>query len=313
MPEVGSQKPGVGIKSEGIRLHARLHYRRFNQEYTNYIQKQQGKAIRLPVVQMAEAVIELGTRKPARKGTKTPATAIYVDPCPEWKRWNDYGIGLLEQAQFGPAAMAFRRASELSPENPDLFVNAALAEMRTERYADHERPQLQKAAALLQQALQLPSAADRFPPAILRARYYRALLWRAEGKWKEAQAEFQDLATAYPRDREVQRQLGQTAYTLGNLGGARQAFETILSIDPTDFGAYQFLSPLYAGAGLATEAQRADHLYLLWRDDPRADGIAAKFFTAHPEWGDERVTSHLHGRQNAQRPVLTGLQATPVK
>lgn len=303
--------PELGIKSGGIRLQARLNYRRFNQEYTNYIQKQQQKVVRLPVVLMAEAIVQLGPQKPLRKGV--PAKNISVDPCPEWKRWNDYGIGLLEQAQFGPAAMAFRHASQLAPDDPDLLVNAAIAEMRTERYADHEHPQLQKAATLLQQALQRPSATEQVPAAIWRARYYRALIWRAEGKRQEAFQELQQIASVYPRDREVQRQFAQTAYTEGKLSLSRTAFETILAIDPTDFGAYQFLSPLYAAAGLHTEAQRADKLYLLWRDDPRADGVAAKFFTAHPEWADERVTSHLHGKQNAQRPVLTGLQATPVK
>jgi tetratricopeptide (TPR) repeat protein len=304
MPDIDKGQLGT------ITLRAKLNYRRFNQEYTHYIQKQQKKAVRLPIVLMAEATVQLGTPKPLGK---LPLPPLYVDPCPEWKRWNDYGIGLLEQSQFGLAALAFRYASSLAPGNPDLFVNAALAELRTERYADHERPQLQKAAALLQQALQLPQSAAQNPTAHWRARYYRALIWRAEGKPQEAFQEFQELARLYPRDREVQRQFAQTAYALGNLSLARRAFESIVALDPTDFGAYQFLSPLYTAAGLRTEAQRADTLYQLWREDPRADGIAAKFFIAHPEWADERVPAHWHGKQNAQRPVLTGTQATPVK
>ncbi|MCI0390625.1 MAG: tetratricopeptide repeat protein [Acidobacteria bacterium] len=169
---------------------------------------------------------------------------------PEWKRWNDYGIGLLEQAQYGPAAAAFRRSGELSPNDPDLLVNAAIAEMRTERFAHHERPQLQKAAELIERALQIPPDAIRDPRALWRARYHRALVWRAQDKRREAAEELKQIAAAYPRDREIQRQLAQTLYASGQLASARTAFETILKLDPTDAGAYQFLSPLYLSAGL---------------------------------------------------------------
>jgi tetratricopeptide (TPR) repeat protein len=82
---------------------------------------------------------------PAEAGTTNPNA---------WKRWNDYGIGLLEQSQYGLASTAFRRASELSPADPDLLVNATLAEMHTERFGP-EREQWRKAAALFDRALAL--------------------------------------------------------------------------------------------------------------------------------------------------------------
>jgi Flp pilus assembly protein TadD len=218
---------------------------------------------------------------------------------------------LLDQAQYGPAAAAFRRAGELSPNDPDLLVNAAIAEMRTERFAHHERPQLQKAAELIERALQIPSYAIRDPRALLRARYHRALIWRAQDKRREAAEELKQIAAAYPRDREVQRRLAQTLYASGQLAPARTAFETILKLDPTDAGAYQFLAPLYLSAGLQAEAEFARTKYLLWRDDPRADVIAARFFAAHPEWADERIGSHIHDIRSAQRPILTERHATP--
>lgn len=289
-----------------LTLRAKLNYRRFNQEYTNYIQQQQKKPITAPVVQMAEVALQFGAAKQTR-------TKRSVDPCPEWKRWNDYGIGLLEQSQYGEAAVAFHKASELNPIDADLLVNAALAELRTERYAHHERPQLEKAAALIERALSLPNATLQTSPSIARARFYQSLIWRAQGKRKEAAEVLQQLANAYPRDREVQRQLAQTRYNLGELLAAQFGFEAILKIDPTDFGAYQFLYPLYASAGRNADAQRANELYLLWRDDPRADDIAAKFYAAHPEWAEERIGNHLHGQGAPPRPVLLGPQATPVQ
>jgi Flp pilus assembly protein TadD len=248
----------------------------------------------------AEVTLQVGNQP------KTELQASIAESrIPQWKRWNDYGIGLLEQAQYGAAADAFRHASELAPTDSNLLVNAAIAEMRTERFGP-EREQLKKAGELLNQALKIA-------PDNLRARYYQALVFRGLGMLKEAVAELARVAGEYPRDREVQRQFGQTLYSLGRFPEAQTAFEAILGIDPTDASAYQLLSPIYASDGRKREADRAYSLYLQWRDDPRADVIGARFFAAHPEWAEERVSTHAHGRGSAGRPVLTGLAATPDK
>jgi Flp pilus assembly protein TadD len=291
-----------------LTLRARLNYRRFNQEYINYVLNRQKRLMKIPVVLMAEAEMRVAA-------SGLPPALSRSGPCggtPQWKRWNDYGIGLLEQAQYGPAAAAFRHASELSPNDPDLIVNTAIAELRTERFGI-EREQIHKAAALIDQALQFSQSELRDPRSLWRARYYRALLWRTEGKRREAVEELKLIAAEYPRDREVQRQLAQTRYTLGDLAAARGGFEAILRIDPTDFAAYQFLAPLYLSEGRKAEAERAEKLYLQWRDDPRADAIAARFFAAHPEWADERIGSHVHEIRSSYRPILLGQRAVPDK
>src|SRR5262245_3363359 len=276
-----------------VTLRARVNYRRFNQEYTDYVLKRQQRTLAVPVARMAEAMVKLGAGNPVSSAKLTP----------EWKRWNDYGIGLLEQAQYGAAAEAFRKAAELCPGDPDLVVNAAIAEMRTERFGP-ELEQFRKAEAILGEAL-------RLDPLRHRARFYRALVWRGRGRIREAAEELQLIATAWPRDREVQRQFAQTLYSLGDLGGSRSAFEAVVGLDPTDFLSWQFLTPLYAAAGRKADSERAHALYLKWREDPLAEGIAARFFAAHPQWADERVLSHTHAQDSPRRPVLIGLHATP--
>jgi Flp pilus assembly protein TadD len=219
------------------------------------------------------------------------------------RRWNDYGIGLLEQMQYGPAADAFRRASELNPKDSDLLVNASIAEMRTEQFG-LARDQIGKAAVLLRRAL-------RLNPSDARARFFNALVMRADRKPVAAAGELTKLAQEHPRDREVRRQLGQTLYLLGRMPEARAAFEAIIAIDPNDAGAYQFLSPIYASEGRSEDAARAQKLYLLWRDDPLTDSVAARFFAANPQWADERVWSHSHASDSPPRPTLTGSLAAP--
>ncbi len=246
-----------GDQRPAITLRAAVNYRRLNQEYTNYVLNRQNKRLNVPIVRMAETEIKIAMDGQASVISQI-GSALKI---PEWKRWNDYGIGLLEQAQYGAASPAFRRGSELNPDDPSLLVNAAIAEMKTERFGP-EREQFRKAEELINRALNIPQSAINYPHAITRARYFRALIWRAEGRLKEAAAELKQIACDYPRDREVQRQLAQTLYTLGSLAEARTGFEAVLAIDPTDFAAYQFLSPLYGSEGRKAEAERANGLYL---------------------------------------------------
>ena len=287
-----------------VKLRARVNYRRFIQEYTDYVlQRHNATNLKMPVVEMATAEVELVA--PDQKRNKSGRNTL--TPEQESRRWNDYGIGLLEQAQYGAASEAFRRASELSPKDPDLLINTAIAEMRTERYGP-ERVQLHKALPLLDAALALPPT--QVDPTHARARYFRAIVMRGMGQIQLAADELAKVAAEYPRDREVQRQLGQTLYSLGHIAASRTAFESLLQIDPNDNGAYQFLAAIYLTES-PKEADRAHRLYLLWRDDPLADVFANRFFDAHPEWAEERIAAHTHGDNSKPRPTLTGYFAVP--
>lgn len=279
-----------------LELRARVKYRRFNQEYTNYVLARRSATLVLPVVTMAESSTVIRGGGADAQGAASDGAAA---------RWNDYGIGLLAQSQSSAAADAFRRAFEADPTKADYLINAAIAELRTERWG-WERTQQRKAGDLLDRAL----AVD---PASVRARFYRATVMRAEGRVLEAANEMAAVAREYPRDREVQRQLGQTLATLGRRAEAIEAFEAIAKVDPTDWGAYQFLASLYASEGRSEDAARAQALYRAWRDDPKADVVAMRFYAAHPQWADERTSTHAHGKAAPRRPVLTGAKAAPVE
>jgi Flp pilus assembly protein TadD len=301
--------------SPTLTLRARINYRRLNQNYIDYVLGMRKAQLSIPVVRMAEAEVKLSAQrlaetKPLRTGgVQTHSARMNSDSFDTTsaalnaRRWNDYGIGLLEQAQYGAAAEAFRRASGLDPTDPNPLVSAAIAEMKTERFGP-ERAQLRKAASLIDAALKIN-------PLHARVLYWQALLLRSEGRASEAADELARLADQYPRDREVLRQWGQTLYALGRIAEARVAFEGVIAIDPQDAGAYQFLAPIYASEGRESDAARARNLYLQWRDDPLADPVAARFFSGHPQWAEERVNSHTHGKDSPRRPILTGASAAP--
>lgn len=303
---------------KNVTLRARVNYRRFVQEYTNTVLKQfQAMHLVLPIVKMAETTVKItgikqspktknktdSSLEQVNKVSKVPDDKSVKDEATIWRRWNDYGIVLLEQSQYGAASEAFRKAAELDPKNPDPYISAAIAEMRMERYSP-EQEQVKKAANLIAKALEIK-------PDLPRALFYRAVVWRAQGRVAEAATEFNKLAEAYPRDREVQRQLGQTLFSVGQFGNAKLAFEAIVDIDPTDSGAYQFLASIYASEGRKEDSIRAHQKYLLWRDDPMSDGIASRFFTLNPQWADMRIPYHIYSFHTPVRPVAKGANAAP--
>jgi Cytochrome c554 and c-prime len=91
-----------------VRLRARVNYRRFNQDYIGYVLGRRQSRLTVPIVAMAEAEVKLVPGEVAQQMTASQAEA---------RRWNDYGIGLLEQAQYGAAASAFRQAGHCDPAN----------------------------------------------------------------------------------------------------------------------------------------------------------------------------------------------------
>ncbi len=107
LPDCGLRSLDCGLKGGVVTLRAKLNYRRFNQEYTNYVLTRQRKRMTVPVVIMAETSVNLAfNREPgiAQSAIQTPQS-----PIAEWKRWNDYGIGLYEQTLFGTPPKPFAR------------------------------------------------------------------------------------------------------------------------------------------------------------------------------------------------------------
>lgn len=314
------------VSSSNVILRAKVNYRRFIKEYADYVTDKFKQTMPNPTVEMAQTETSLvienesiinavettkrnKTGKPKKVSKPTKSDNPKTDAAADEKaarekvkllarRWNDYGIGLLGQAQYGLASEAFRQASEIDRTDANLLVNAAIAELQTERYGP-ELVQLGKARELIDKALVIA-------PKNNRAKYYCALVKRSDGKVQEAADILGKIAIEYPNDREVQRQLGQTLYRLGKYDEARQSFLIINRIDPTDAGAYQFLSPLFANLGLSKESEAAQKNYLLWRDDPLADVVANRFYTAHPEWADVRVPGKIYADDSPHRAPLVG-------
>jgi tetratricopeptide (TPR) repeat protein len=291
----------VGVSA--VTLKATVNYRRFIQDYTKFVlDKYEAMHLNIPVTKMVETKVVLQNGKQFENDPKKTEDSAFNEQTA--RRWNDYGISLLEQLQASEAAAAFRTAMNYDPKNPDYPTSAAIAEMRMERYAFDERIQLDKGSELLETAL-------RLSPKFSRALFYKALVLRAGSKNTDAEKILSSLVKEHPRDREIWRQLGLTQYGIMKIGAAKKSFESIIEIDPTDANAWQFLEPIYASENDPEKSETAHRNYLLWRDDPVAETVASNFFKLNPNWMELRNPVHFYGEDSLLRPIAAGSGAAP--
>ena len=122
-----------------VTLTATVRYRRFNQHFVDYAMGK--KEYPQPIIDMATQTrtLKMGENPPAPPG---------AGENPEWMRWNNYGIALLDALQYQASVEAFEQVAALRPNYADAFTNMAVVEISWERY-DDARVNLAKALALL--------------------------------------------------------------------------------------------------------------------------------------------------------------------
>ncbi|MGC9224096.1 MAG: tetratricopeptide repeat protein [Terracidiphilus sp.] len=253
-----------------ISITAKVNYRRFNQHFIDFAMGQQHYP--MPVVEIAART---------RLLTLGGNAAAPPDPAdnPEWMRWNNYGIGLLDAQQYAESARAFERVVQLRPNYADAYTNAAVADYSWQRYGD-ARTHLEKAL--------------RLAPHNARALYYLALIERIQGHPDAAIADLLEVITQFPRSRDAHRELGFSFYQQHKYQEARAEYEEVQAIDPDDLSAHYILSIVYRRLGMRDKAAREAADFADQKDDPTANFYALEFLRTHPEVTAESVPWHIH-------------------
>ena len=258
-----------GASAGPVTLSATVRYRRFDQHFIDF---GLGKRSQQPVIEMASTKCRLAVGENA----PVPAPASVN---PEWMRWNNYGIALLDAQQFGLAKRAFEHVQAMRPDYADARTNVALALILWERYAE--------ALPSLREALMLA-------PDNARALYYLALVERNEGQLPQAVADLEKVTAQFPRSRDAHRELGFSFYQQRNYDLARSEYETVQSIDPDDLSAHYNLSILYRRLGLKDKAREQAAYFADQKDDPTASTVALDYLRKHHEIAQESVPWHTH-------------------
>ena len=253
-----------------LSITARVNYRHLRQSYLNNVFGPDHPLY--PVVELASRTRTLSM------GMNDPTSAARGDN-PDWMRWNNVGIGFLDQQQYSDAIEAFEQVVKLRPDYGDGYVNVGLTYIEWEKYSS-ARPALEK-------ALQLH-------PDYARALYYLALVERREGHPEAEVADLQRVVEKYPQSRDARRELGIAYYQQHCSDDAAAQFEALQAIDPDDVAAHYNLAILYRRKGMKAEAATQAALYATKRIDPAAPTYSLDFLRKHPEISTESVPWHMH-------------------
>ncbi|GAC1656402.1 MAG: multiheme c-type cytochrome [Acidobacteriaceae bacterium] len=270
-----------------VTVTATVRYRRFDQRFMDFGMSQpEGQHYIQPVVDMVSQTRTLAA------GTNPPSPAAKADN-PDWMRWNNYGIALLDAQQYEASVNAFQRVAAMRPDYADAETNVGIAYIQWEKY-DEALPSLQRSLTL---------AKDN-----ARALYYLALVERNRGEVDEAIADLQKVAAQFPRSRDVHRELGFSYYQQHKYTLARAEYETVQTIDPDDLAAHYNLAILYRRLGLKDKAAEQAAYFADQKDDPTASTYALQYLRKHREIAQESVPWHLHDLDKRGRdetdPVL---------
>ncbi|MGB9464461.1 MAG: tetratricopeptide repeat protein [Candidatus Acidiferrum sp.] len=292
---------------EKITLHAKLNYRKFmwwNTQFafagvedagdphgkvtpdyddrrmaftgdTSQVVGEMKKIPNLPIITVAEDTKSL--RVLARSaGEPKPELKLAKE---DWKRWNDYGIGLFLQGDLKGAAAAFEKITEIDPQNPDGWVNIGRCLVQEGDTAG-ARKVLEKALAI--------------SPQLARANFFYARVLREEGKYDEAAGHLQIVLAQYPRDRVVINELGRILFLQKRYAEAVTIFQQTLAVDPEDLQANYNLMLCYNGLGNEVKANEHKERYLRFKADEASQAITGAYRQAHPEDNNERQLVHEH-------------------
>lgn len=253
-----------------LRITARVNYRHLRQSYLNNVFGPDHPLY--PVVELASRTRELNL------GMNEPTPPAKSDN-EDWMRWNNVGIGFLDQQQYSDAIAAFEQVVKRRPDYEDGYVNVGLTYIEWEKYSS--------AGPALEKALQLH-------PDYARALYYLALVERREGHPEAEVADLQKVVEQYPQSRDARRELGIAYYQGHRTDDAIAQFQTLQAIDPDDLAAHYNLAILYRRKGMKAEAAEQAALYVTKRIDPGAPTYSLEYLRKHPEISTESVPWHMH-------------------
>jgi tetratricopeptide (TPR) repeat protein len=253
-----------------VTVSARVNYRHLRQSYLNNIFGKDHPAY--PIVELASRsrVLKIGDNEP-----EAP------DPAdnPDWMRWNNLGIALLDQFQYAESVAAFTEVIKLRHDYADGYTNIGLTEIVWEKYGS-ARTAIRKALTL--------------DPNSARALYYDGLLQRRAGNTTQEIADFSKVVEMYPQSRDARRELGITYYQQKDDRNAVEQFEALQKIDPDDLAAHYNLSILYRREGRQKEAADQQAMFVDKKVDPGAPTYSLNYLRVHPEISTESIPWHMH-------------------
>jgi Tfp pilus assembly protein PilF len=265
-----------------VTITARVNYRHLRQSYLNNVLGKDHPAYPIVELTSRSRTLNIGENAAAKPDAKDN---------PDWMRWNNLGIALLDQLQYPDAIQAFTHVVQLRPDYADGYTNVGLTEISWEKFAS--------ARGALEKALTLS-------PNNARATYYLALVERRAGNYQIEVADLKKVVEQFPQSRDARRELGISLYQLGRQQEAVEQFEALQAIDPDDLAAHYNLALLYRRMGMKEKAKEQSAMFVDKKTDPGAPTYSLDYLRNHPELSTESVPWHVH--TDLQHPSVGGAE-----
>lgn len=206
----------------------------------------------------------------------------------DWERWNDWGIGLLQQGDLKGAEYAFKKATEADPQQADGWLNVGRTLIR-EGESEAARPFVERAL--------------RLKPGLPRALFFGALIDKAAGDYDGALAALDAVLRAHPKDRVVLNQAARLLFLKRSYARALEYLERVAQIDPEDVQMHYTRLLCYRGLGDEARAAEATVLFKRFKADESSQSITARHRQASPEDNNERQQIHDHDSVPLDEPI----------
>jgi len=261
-----------------IVVNAKLHYRKFRSEFIDFVfpsrEKKTFEGDPFPIATMAETEVHFSSVSEAvlQEGLDdiSPKTL---------GRLNDYGLALFLQEDYRRAADVFRKVLNLDENNSEARVRLLRVLL---------------AEGLLEEARYELGRLLKINPKSTKGIFLNGVLEKEFGNYSKALKVFEFLASSYPRDRSLWKQIGKTQLLMGLFQEAEGSFQQVLNIDPEDAMAHYHRALSLEGYGKEAEAEIARALYQKYRVLEKEDSIAAIYRRKNLEVNREAQKIHLH-------------------
>ncbi|MCK6483226.1 MAG: tetratricopeptide repeat protein [Phycisphaerae bacterium] len=280
--------------SEGarLRLTARLNYRKFSRQYTEFALGPDAPP--MPVTLVSEDTVDLVIGR----NTVVPSPAAGTDLA---VRVNDFGIAHLRQGDTRTARWAFRLVAEMNPADADAWVNLARCSVVDGAYDVEMEKNLRQA--------------DAVRPGYHKTAYFLGRLRAAQGLFDEAVKAYDVTLSKFPEDREALNQKGTALFKQEKFREAVGVFEQVLRIDPENVTAHSYLFRAHAALGESELAAKYEAQYLRFQPQEAEKAVTEIYRRNNPDADREANAQHVHplsppGEAGRDR-ALVWLEAMP--
>jgi tetratricopeptide (TPR) repeat protein len=228
----------------------------------------------LPIIVLAQAMVSV----PLSDG-RTPTAWTPVARTADRERWNDWGIGLLQQGDIKAAEYAFKQVTVAEPGYADGWLNVARALIQ-EGETDQAKPYIAEAL-------------ER-DPSLGRIYFFKAMIEKAAGDYDAALASLRVASDKYPRDRVVLNQIARILFLDRRYADALQMLDRVAAIDPEDLQMHYTAMLCQRGLGHEALAAREEQLFRRFKADEASQAITQVRRAISPEDNNERQPIHEH-------------------